>query len=70
MASNAEQTIRAGFAAWGRGDIEATLARLHPEIEFVSSGVFPGVEPEYHGHEGFSRFWHDFRDMWERNSKD
>jgi len=23
MASNAEQTIRAGFAAWGRGDIEA-----------------------------------------------
>jgi ketosteroid isomerase-like protein len=66
MASQAVQKIRNGFAAWSRGDTEETLAVLHPEIEFVSSGVFPGVEPVYRGHEGFLQFWRDFRDIWER----
>ena len=68
MASDAVQTTRQGFAAWSRGDMEETLAGLHPDIEFVSSGVFPGVEPIYHGHEGFLRFWRDFREIWERIS--
>jgi ketosteroid isomerase-like protein len=68
MASEAVQTIRNGFAAWSRGDLEETLAGLDPEIAFVSSGVFPGVEPVYRGHEGFRQFWRDFRDIWERIS--
>ena len=68
MASEGVQTTRNGFAAWSRGDMEETLRGLHPEIEFVTSGVFPGVEPVYRGHDGFLQFWHDFRDIWDRIS--
>jgi ketosteroid isomerase-like protein len=60
------RTIRGGLSAWSRGDLEGALDNLRPDIEFVTSGVFLGVEPVYRGHDGFRQFWHDFRDTWER----
>jgi len=68
MASEAVQMIRNGIAAWSRGDLEGTLEHFDPEIEFVTSGAFPGVEPVYRGHDGFRQFWRDFRETWERIS--
>jgi len=56
--------IRAGLGAWSRGDLEGALENLGLDIEFVSSGLFPGVEPVYCGHDGFRRFWSDFRETW------
>jgi len=65
VTSPALQTIQNGLGAWSRGDLEGALENLGPDIEFVSSGLFPGVEPVYRGHEGFRRFWSDFRETWE-----
>jgi len=66
MTEAAMRRIRGGLGAWSDGDLEGALENLRPEIEFVTSGVFLGVEPVYHGHEGFRQFWHDFRDTWEQ----
>ena len=68
MTAQEEQTIRAGLGAWGRGDLEGSLENIAPELEFHSSGLFPGVAPVYRGHEGFRQFWRDFRETWDRIS--
>jgi ketosteroid isomerase-like protein len=68
MATDDEQKIRAGLGSWGNGDLEGALKDMAPEIEFHSSGLFPGVESVYRGHDGFRRFWRDFREAWERIS--
>jgi ketosteroid isomerase-like protein len=60
------QLIRNGIRAWSRGDLEGTLANLHPDIEYIPSGLFPGVAGAYRGHDGFKEFWRDFRQAWER----
>ncbi|MGH2979371.1 MAG: nuclear transport factor 2 family protein [Solirubrobacterales bacterium] len=36
-----------------------------PDFEFVTSGIYPGLEPVYRGHDGFRRFWSDFRGPWQ-----
>ena len=64
MSQNVE-LVRQGHAAWNKGDMEAMLALLHPDIEFVTSGVFPGLDPVYGGHDGFKKFWRDFRGTWQ-----
>ena len=66
MTDEALHRIRGGLGAWSDGDLEGALANLRPDLEFVTSGVFLGVEPIYHGHEGFRQFWRDFRDTWEQ----
>lgn len=66
MAQEAVRRIRGGLGAWSDGDLEGALENLRPDLEFVTSGVFLGVEPIYHGHEGFRLFWRDFRDTWEQ----
>jgi ketosteroid isomerase-like protein len=66
MAQEAMRRIRNGLAAWSRGDLEGTLDNLRPDLEFLTSGAFLGVEAIYHGHDGFRQFWRDFRDTWER----
>ena len=66
MTQEAVRRIRGGLGAWSDGDLEGALANLRADLEFVTSGVFLGVEPVYHGHEGFRQFWHDFRDTWEQ----
>ena len=54
-----------GYAAWNSGDLETFLDFLHPEILWVSSGVFPGLRPSYSGHEGMHEFWSAFLEPWE-----
>ena len=63
-----EQLIRRAYAAWGQDDWDEFSAVLHTEIEWHSSGAFPGFEPVYHGHEGVLRWWHDFKDPFETAS--
>jgi ketosteroid isomerase-like protein len=56
---------RVGYAAWSRGDLEGLLATLDEEVEFRSSGLFPGLDPVYRGHAGMRKYWDDFRGPWE-----
>ena len=55
------EVARAGYEAWSRGDLEAMLETLDDDVEFWTSGLFPGLEPVYRGHEGMRRYWEDFR---------
>ena len=41
---NVEAT-RALLVAWNRGDLDGTLALTHPDFEFRTSGVYPGLDP-------------------------
>jgi ketosteroid isomerase-like protein len=66
MPAKVKERIRAGLDAWSRGDREGSLQGLHPDIEIVTSQLFPGVAPSYRGHEGYFQFWHDFRDTWDQ----
>jgi ketosteroid isomerase-like protein len=59
------ERVRAGYDAWSRGDLEAMLATLDEDVEFWSSGLFPGLEPVYRGHAGMRRYWEDFRSPWQ-----
>jgi ketosteroid isomerase-like protein len=59
------EIVRRGYAAWNRGDMDAMLAVLHPDLEYVASGLFPGLAPAYRGHAGWRDFWRDFRGTWD-----
>ena len=54
-------TIRKGFAAWSRGDLDGAIVHLDPGIEFLTSGLYPGLDAVYRGHVGFAKFFGDFR---------
>ena len=46
--------VRAGYEAFNRGDIEAALAPLHPDIEWWPAADEPITDP-YRGHDGYRR---------------
>jgi ketosteroid isomerase-like protein len=55
---------RDGYAAWNSGDLETMLQFVHPDLSWVTSGVFPGIRPTYSGQAGFREFWADFVEPW------
>ena len=65
MSQENVELVRSAYDAWNRDDLEAQLAMLHPEFEYVTSGLFPGLAPTYRGHEGYREFWRDFKQVWE-----
>ena len=59
------ETVRAGYAAWNRGDLDGWLAFADPEVVLDLPGLFPDFEPDYRGHDGLTRFWNHLREPWE-----
>jgi ketosteroid isomerase-like protein len=57
--------VRRSIERWSSGDLEGYMETLDPEIEWRTSGLYPGLEPVYYGHDGFRRFWRDFHEPWE-----
>jgi uncharacterized protein len=58
--SNTAAVLR-GYEAFNRGDIEASLDVLHPEIEWHTY-IVPGPGGgTYHGHDGVRELWADAR---------
>jgi ketosteroid isomerase-like protein len=57
--------LREGLEAWNRGDSETILSLLAPDVRIRLSGAFAGLGPDYRGHQGYLKFWQEFRDMWE-----
>ena len=51
--------------AWNQRDLERMLAAFDPEVEWLTSGAFPGLARLYTGHDGFRRFWSEFNAPWE-----
>ena len=65
MSQGNEKIVRKAYAAWNSADMDAMLGFLHPQSEYVATGLFPGLAPVYRGHAGFRDFWRDFRETWE-----
>ena len=54
MSQEVLKMVRAGYEAFNRGDIEAALAPLHPDIEWWPAADEPITDP-YRGHDGYRR---------------
>jgi ketosteroid isomerase-like protein len=61
---NSEKLL-GGYDAWNREDCEAWLAYLDPDVHISTSGVFPDLSAEYHGHGEATRFWRQLHAPWE-----
>jgi ketosteroid isomerase-like protein len=57
--------LLAGYEAWNRGDRDAWLELLDPEIEIQTSGVFPDLAPGYHGRGRAAKFWSQMLEPWD-----
>ena len=66
MSEENVEKVRGAFEAFNRGDLEAGVADLAPEFEYVTTGAIPGAAGVYRGPEGFRRFlesfWGEFDD--------
>ena len=65
MSQENVEVVLASLDGWNRGDIDAWLGTPHPDIEFHTSGIYPGTDPVYRGEAELRRFWESFREPWE-----
>jgi ketosteroid isomerase-like protein len=56
---------RQGYERFASRDVEGFLELVHPDIDWGTSGLFPGMRARYVGHEGVVEFFHTFMDTWE-----
>jgi uncharacterized protein len=61
------ETLRRGFDAWNRGDLDEWLAGFAPEGELHTSGRFPG-QGVYRGRAGLERYWAEIHEAAEEMS--
>ena len=59
------EAFKRGIAAWNRGDLDATLEVLDPEVEVhaVMPAMLGGVSTIYRGHEGFRELFRDVHEV-------
>jgi uncharacterized protein len=64
MSQENVELVRGGHEAFARGDVDAVLGGLDPEIEVRPPREFPG-EDSYHGHAGFLAYSERWVGSWE-----
>jgi ketosteroid isomerase-like protein len=57
------ETLRAAYAAFNRGDIEAAVQGMHPKVEWTEPLEFPGGGT-YHGVDGVKTCLTQSRNAW------
>ncbi len=65
MSQENGEVVRRAYDAWNRDDFDSARAILHPNVEWQSSGVFPGFEPLYRGHDGVRDWWEALKAPWQ-----
>ncbi len=50
------EIVQLAYDAWNAGGIRPFMRYLHPDVEWTSSGAFPGLGGVYRGHEGVLRW--------------
>ena len=66
MSPDHVEIIRRAYELWNADEDERLLESFHPDVVYVTSGVFPGFDPEYRGREGIARFRDEMLEAWER----
>jgi ketosteroid isomerase-like protein len=65
MASGSNvEIVQRLMGAWARGDFEATIEFIHPEIEFDWSRSMAPFSGVYHGHAGIRDYWEASWEAW------
>ncbi len=66
MSKQNVEMVETAFRAWNRGDRDAWLAPMHPEVEWSSAiqRQVEGAETVYRGQAGLGRFWDEYHDLW------
>lgn len=62
------EIMRRGFANFSRADWDATLAEIHPEIEWHLTFMLPDLPPDktvFHGREEVRELWVHLREAWD-----
>lgn len=59
------ETIMRAYELWNRGDEEATLEFIEPDVEWRPGPVILDADTLYEGHAGVLRFWEEFRGAFE-----
>jgi ketosteroid isomerase-like protein len=65
MTTSRTEIVRRALDAWNERDLEGTRAHFADDLEWLTSGAFPDIDPVYLGREGFRRFWDQFHEAWE-----
>lgn len=65
MASERLERVERAYEAWNRDDFDAVEQEFHPQIEWRSAGIFPGLERDADGLEGVRAWWRALKEPWE-----
>jgi ketosteroid isomerase-like protein len=58
--------IEAVYIAFGERDVEAVIALVHPECEFIAvTADHAGHREPYRGHDGVRRYFRDVAEVWD-----
>ena len=63
MADDHIDSFRRGVEAFNTGDLDAAVALVHPDVEFVP--LRAALQGSYHGHEGLAEFFADNRESFD-----
>jgi ketosteroid isomerase-like protein len=53
------------YRAVNEDDLQTFLDLMHPEVQLLTSGVYPDFRPQYRGHEGAAAYWQAARGLWD-----
>jgi len=57
--------VRRLYRAVNENDLSTFLDLMHPEVELMTSGVYPDFRPTYRGHQGARDYWQAVRGVWD-----
>jgi ketosteroid isomerase-like protein len=64
MGPRDEELVRTAFEHWNRGDWEATLRYLDPDVEWRTATALLDLPELSRGHEGVCAFWQAWTSSW------
>jgi ketosteroid isomerase-like protein len=64
MSQENVDTVREAVEAFNSGDMEDALARVHPDVEWISADAFPDAQT-YRGPDGVRQFFTDWLDTFQ-----
>jgi ketosteroid isomerase-like protein len=53
------------YRAVNENDLSRFVDLMHPEVELLTSGVYPDFKPSYRGHSGAADYWQAARSLWD-----
>lgn len=65
MSEETVANLRRGYEAFNRGDASAAMKLATPDVEWGTTGTFPGLVGVYRGPEALPRWMETIRSAWE-----